>query len=278
MLNFGKVVEAQLWGVTSQNSDLRMPMGNSTGGTFTGKVNPLRGTLVWDECAYVLTGVSVNGGATGGSYTVTIETDAIAGYTALPIARATLGPNSVAPVIMDNLHQSQGSPLPTHLNIDQTASGAASFQCHVLAKQYRGVLGTAGNKTSERILQGSLVSIATISADTTFILGTTDMDLGMGRMRLWDKAFFWGIAGSTITGTWDVDIVGRIGGQTTSIASTGVAGALTTQGHKIALANNFYGLAFNPTQVIVTEVSAGTMQIADVVGVAKSGRGSLAKS
>lgn len=283
MMNFGKVVEARLWGVTTQIGDLRLTVGDSSGGTFTSRANPLRGTLLWDRCMYVLTGVSVGGGATGGSFTVTIETDAIAGFTALPIARATLGPLSPTTVVMDSLHQSAASPLPTHIDINQTVANAGStqavrFQCHAVAKQYRGVLGTAGSRTSERILQGSMVTIATSSADTTFILGTSDTNLGMNRMRLWDTALFWGVAASTITGTWDYDVIGRVGGTTVTIASTGVGGALATQGDKVALANNFYGQAVNPTQVILTEVTAGTIQITDLVGIAKSGRGSMSKS
>ena len=277
-IQFAKVVEAQLWGVTAQNSDIRFAMGNSAGGTFVAKANPLRGTLFWDDCCFVLTGVSAAGGATGGSYTVTIETNAIAGYTALPIARATIGPNTARTVVMDNLHHCKGSPMPTTLFIDQTATGGGlSLQAHCIAKQYRGALGMQGNKTAERILQGSLVSPAAITADTTFILGATDTDLGMKHMRLWDAAMFWLILGSTTTGTWDADIIGRVGGSTVTIATTGAAGAGSAQGDKIALTNNFYGQAFTPTQVIITEVNAGSAEIVDVVGIAKSGRGSMGK-
>ncbi|HAM41095.1 MAG TPA: hypothetical protein DCP69_07090 [Candidatus Omnitrophica bacterium] len=279
MINFGKVKDVRVWGITTQIADCRLPVGDSTGGTFTAAVNPLGGTLFWDRCLYVLQGVSVGGGATGGSFTVTVETDALAGYTALPIARAVLGPISPTRVVMTNVHNSASSPMPTHINIDATLGAPGStqsvrFQCYAIAKQYRGVLGTQGSRTSERILQGSLVAITTSSADTTFILGRTDTDLGMGRMRLWDNAMFWAIAGSTITGTWDVDIVGRVGGGTVSIATTGTTGLLATQGNKFPCISQIGGQAINPTQVILTEVTAGTIEIADVVGIAKSGRGS----
>jgi hypothetical protein len=239
---------------------------------------------------YVLTGVSVGGGATGGSFTVTVETDALAGYTALPIARATLGPISPGVVVMDNLHNSASSPLPTHLNIDATIGAPGStqsvrFQCHAIAKQYRGVLGTQGTASAERILQGSLAgnqratsTAGDFTADTTLVIGTTDTNIGMGRMRLWDNAMFWAIAGSTITGTWDVDVVSHVGGTTVSIARTGAAGTITATGDKVALASNFYGQSPNPSRVIVTEVSAGTINALEVVGIAKSGRGSMAKS
>ena len=67
MLNFSKIVESQLFGVTAQIDDVRLPIGFSAAGTHTSKANPLRGTLFWDQCMYVMTGISVNGGATGGS-------------------------------------------------------------------------------------------------------------------------------------------------------------------------------------------------------------------
>ncbi len=239
-MSFEKVVEARIWGVTAQDSDLRTVAGDSSGGTFTGKKNPLRGTLFWDDCMFVLQNVAVTGGATGGSYTVSIETDAIVGYTGLPIAQVVLGPNSATTVVMDNLHQSKSAPLATHLFIDQTATGGdLTLTCDVIAKQYRGTLGTAGSNTSERVLQGTMLrgnsqgfevgDDAGISVDVTFAVtaqGLSASNLGMGRMRLWDSALFWVVAGVSIAGTHDVDIVGLVGGATVSIASTGTGGAL----------------------------------------------------
>ena len=101
--------------------------------------------------------------------------------------------------------------------------------------------------------------------------------IGMGRMRLWDNAMFWAIAGSTLTGTWEVDIVGTVGGRTVTIATSGTTGNIAATGDKFALANAAYGQCVNPTRIIVTEVSAGTINALEVIGIAKSGRGSLAK-
>lgn len=285
---FEKVVSARIWGVTAQNSDLRMTVGDSSGGTFTRRTHPLKGTLLWDRCMYVLQNVSVAGGATGGSYTVTIETDALTGYTGLPIARVTLGPNSPTTVVMDNLHQSPASPLPTHLNIDQTAAGAMTLTCDVVAKQYRGTLGTPGANTSERILQGNMlepsmsnVGGAGIAADVTFATdGTSFSGRGMRRMQLWDTALFWGVIGGTNAGTHDIDIVSTIGGATVSIATTGTGGALDIAGdsasHRVAIANSFYGQCPRPSAIIWTQTTAGVSGPA-VVMLAKGGRGSLAK-
>jgi hypothetical protein len=292
MMGFEKVVSSEIWGVTTQNAtNNRMLVGYSSGGTFTPLVNPLKGTLLWDRCMYVLNNVAVAGGATGGSYTVTIETDAIVGYTGLPIAQAAnLGPNSATTVVMDNLHQSPASPLPTHMLITQDAAGGGlTLTCDVIAKQYRGTLGTPGANTSERIIQGTMLKgnsasdgfevgdDAGISADVTFTLGTSGTNLGMHRMRLWDNAMYWAIAGVSIAGTHDVDIIAEVGGVTTSIASTGTGGALNVAGEKLALASNFYGQSPNPTAIIWTETTAGGVSDARVVGIAKSGRGSLAK-
>jgi hypothetical protein len=279
-MGFDKVVDTRIWGVTAQNSDLRFVTGDSAvsgvaGGTPTNIVNPLKGSLMWDDCMYILQGVSVAGEATGGSYTVTIETDAVVGYTGLPIARTTLGPLSKA------------SPLPTHMFIDQTAGDSACwFQCHVVAKQYRGTFGTPGANTSERVLQGTMLRGTSaggfaddrgMTEDETFTLGTTGSNLGMNRLRLWDHAMFWAVAGVSIAGTHDVDIIGSVGGATVSIASTGTGGALNVAGEKLALANSFYGQCVNPSTIIWTETTAGGVSDARVVMLAKSGRGGLAK-
>ena len=285
---FDKVKEVRLWGVTNQNSDIRLTAGDSSAGTFTGQPNHLRGTLFWDDCLYVLQGVSVAGGATGGSYTITVQTDAVMGYTGLPIARATIGPLTPRTVVMSNLHNCKGSPLPTHLFIDQTATGGGIWlQGFAMAKQYRGTLGTPGMRTSERIIQGNMIrgtstggafaSDRGVVADATFTLGTTGSTMGMHRMRDWDAANYWFVAGNSLSGTHDCTIVGRIGGTTFAIASSGVAGAMTAAGDKIAIASNVSGQSPNPTQIIWDVVSAGGVSDFRVVVIAKTGRGSMAK-
>ncbi len=290
-MGFEKVVETQIWGVSVQNSDLRFVTGVSSGGTPADIANPLRGSLMWDKCMFVLQDVVVAGGATGGSYTITIETDAVIGFTGLPIARVTAGPNSATTLIMDNLHQSPSSPLPTHMFIDQTATGGGlTMACHVIAKQYRGDHGVAGQGSAERIAQGVMLQIsgngpftgdAGISADTTFTIGTSGSLVGMNRIRLWDSAAFWVVQGDTAIGTHDVDIVATIGGNTVTIASTGTSGALDIVGdstsHRVALANNFFGQVARPSTIIWTEGDAGGVSDARIVFMAKAGRGSLAK-
>lgn len=289
-MGFDKTVTARIWGVTNQNSDTRITAGDSSGGTFTRQVNPLRGTDLWDDCMYVLQGVSVAGGATGGSYTVTIESDAaVVGYTGLPIARATIGPLTARRVVMDNLHNSKASPIPTHIFIDQTAAGGGIWlQCHALAKQYRGTLGTPGAGTAERILRGTMLRGASHSGgyftdsrgmteDATFTLGTSGSDLGLRRMRLWDTVLYWAQAGNSVAGTHDVDIIATVGGATISIATTGTGGALDAANERLAIASNFYGLSPNPSAIIWTEVNAGGISDARVIMMAKSGRGSMAK-
>lgn len=287
---FGKVVEARVWGVTNQASDVRLPVGDSSAGTHTAFPNPLRGTLLWDRCFYVLQGVSVAGGATGGSWTVTVQTDAVRGYTGLPIASvAGIGPLTARRVVLTNSHNSPGSPLPTHLFIDQTATGGGIWlQCHAIAKQYRGVLGSPAAGTAERIIQGTMLRGTSTGGafandrgfdeDSTVTLGTTGSALGMHNLRLWDTAFYWAVAGVSMAGTHDVDIVGRIGGATFSIASTGATGALDAAGEKLAIASNVGGQSPNPTAIIWTEVTAGGVSDARVVVLAKSGRGSQAKA
>lgn len=288
-MGFDKTITARLWGVTNQITDLRTVTGDSAA-AFTGFANPMRGTLCWDRAMYILTGVSVAGGATGGSYTVTVQTDAVTGNTGLPIAQfANIGPLSNSTLIMDNLHQSPGSPLPTHLFIDQTAAGGGIWlQCHALAKKYRGTLGTPGAATSERVLMGNMMRGTSTSSnfgddrgqteDTTYTIGTSSTDGGMHRIRLWDSAFFWVRAGNSISGTHDVDIIATVGGSTVSIASTGVGGALNAADERLALANSFYGQCPNPSGIIWTEVTAGGVSDARVIMMAKTGRGSMAKS
>lgn len=289
-MSFEKVVDARVWGVTVQDTDIRMTAGDSSANVFTARANPLRGTLFWDRCMYVLHNVTVAGTDDGGSYTVTVETDAIVGYTGLPIAEASgIGGDSPATIILDNLHQSASSPLPTHLHINETATGAGiTLTCDVIAKQYRGVLGTPGSNTSERILQGTMLKgnsqgfevgdDAGISVDVTFAVdGASASSLGMSRMRLWDNAMFWAVAGVSAAGTHDVDIIGEASGTTFSIASTGTGAITATAGIKVPVVNKFYGQCPNPTAIIWTEVTSGGVSDARVVMIAKGGRGSAAK-
>lgn len=290
---FSKVVETRLWGFTSQNSDVRLTVGDSSGGTFTGRANPLRGTLVWDEAMFVLTKVAVAGGATGGSYTITLETDAVVGYTGLPIAGVSaVGPNSPGRIVLTNLHRSPGAPLPTHIFVDQTATGGAiTFECWALAKQYRGTLGTPGLNTSERVIQGTMIRGASYAGgpftsgagfidDETVQVGNSFSDLGMRRIRLWDRAFYWVQAGNSISGTHDADIIATVDGLTFTVASTvGVnGGPLSAANERLPLQSNFFGQSPNPSALIWTEVSAGGVSDARVILLAKTGRGSLAKS
>jgi hypothetical protein len=290
---FDKSVEARLWGVTSQNADVRLTMGDSSAGTFTSRANPLRGTLVWDDCIYVVNKLVVGGTATGGSYSLTIETDAVVGYTGLPIARAvSVGPNSPSSMVLPNMHGSPGSPLPTHLFIDQTATGGAiTFDLYCFAKKYRGTLGTPGIGSSERVIQGTLLRGASFTGgpftdgrgmteDATFTLGTTGTDLGMRRVRLWDRAFYWAQAGVSVAGTHNVDIIATVNGLTFSIAgtTTGTVGVLDAANERLPLFSNCGGTSPNPSAIIWTEVSAGGISDARVVVLAKTGRGSLSKS
>lgn len=289
---FSKVVETRIWGVTNQNADVRITTGDSSGGTFTPMINPLRGTLVWDDCMYVLRGVSSAGGATGGSYTVTVETDAVIGNTGLPIAEAVIGPNSPTTMVMRNLHNSPGSPLPTHINIDQTAAGGAlDFQCHVFAKQYRGTLGTPGIGSAERVIQGNMIrgtsyaggpftSAKGFDADETITVGGASCsNMGLHRIRLWDRAFYWVRAGNSISGTHNVDIIGTVGGTTFTIAgtTTGTVGVLDAANERLALPSLVGGISPNPSAIIWTEVTSGGVSDARVIVLAKTGRGSMAK-
>lgn len=286
---YEKVVQTRIWGVTTQNSTVRLTVGDSSGGTFTAITNPLRGSLVWDEAMFVLTGVAVAGGATGGSYTVALQTDAIRGYTGLPIASATLGPNSPKSVAMNNQHQCKGAPLPTHCLITQTAAGGGlSFQMYTFAKQWRGVMSNPGG-TAERVLFGTMVRATSysggpfvsakgfVASETVTVGGNSVSTMGLHKMRLWGTAFYWVVAGESLSGTHDASMIATVGGKTFTVASTGAAGALSAAGQKVALANSFYGQSPNPSHLIWTVVSAGGVSDARVVVVAKTARGSMAK-
>ncbi len=290
-MSFEKVVDTKIFGITF-NATGRVTLGEHLGTTAsatTAVPNPMRGTLLWDKATYVIQGVTVAGGATGGSYTITLQTDAVAGYTGLPIAQVVLGPNSASGIVMDSLHQSAASPLPTHVNIAQGSTGLLNMDIHVVAKQYRGMFSGGVNTTAERVLQGNLIqgtSAKSIFADDkgfeqseTFTFGTSGINnLGMHRLRLWDNALFWVVSNGAVDGAHDVDIVSTVGGTTVSIASTGTGGALNVAGEKVALANAFYGQCPTPTAIIWTE-ETGTDGVSDprVVVLAKSGRGSQAK-
>lgn len=289
-MSFERTKDVRLFGVTNQNSTVRMTAGDSSGGTFTKQNNPFRGALVWDDLNFVLQGVSVAGGATGGSYTITIHSDAVLGYTGLPIAQAAgIGPNSKGTIVMESQHGAKCGVLPTHIFINQTASGGGIwFQCQAIGRWERGTFGTRGIKTSERVIQGTMLrgtstsgqfaSDAGIAASTTFTLGTTGSNLGTNRLRYWDNAMFWAVAGNSVSGTHDISIVGKIGGKTFTIATSGTGGALSSAGQKLAIGSSFHGPSVTPTQILWTVVSAGGVSDARVVGVFKSRRGTMTRT
>lgn len=288
-MSFEKVKDVRPWGVTNQNSTVRLTTGDSSGGTFTGIVNPFRGTIMWDQAMFVLQGVSVAGGATGGSYTITLETDAVLGVTGLPIARAVgIGPLTKKTVILTSMHNSESAPLPTHINITQTASGGGIwFQLWALARQYRGTFGAPGQKTAERVLQGVMLRGTSTSgqfgddrgfvASATFTLGTTGNNQGLGRMRLWDSALYFLVTGNSVSGAHDVSIIGKMGGTTVTIASTGNSGTIGAVG-RFAIPSNFNGQSPNPTQIIWGVSSAGGVSDGRIIVLAKSGRGQMSKN
>lgn len=284
-----KVVDARIWGVTNQNSAVTLTAtGDTASNTFTPNKNPLRGSRLWDECTYVLTGVSVAGGATGGSYNVTVSAT-IDGVNACKIAQnaTTIGPNSPATIILDNVHQSKASPLPNRMAISQAAAGGGIwFQMYVIAKQYRGVLGSPSISSAERIIEGTFIrgnsSTPWFSGDeganasATFTLGTSGTHLGMNRMRLWDTALFWAVAGATLNGTATCSMVSTVGGSTVTIAATGAAAiGVASEVEQMPLVT--YGPCPNPTQIIWTKVTGDGISDFRVIGIAKTGRGSMAK-
>jgi hypothetical protein len=216
---------------------------------------------------------------------VYLETDALftaTGTTGLPICGVSLGPNSTNSVPFTNLHQSSASPMPTHLNFIQHAGGATggiSLQCQVTAKQYRGTLSTPGGGNSERVIAARLLTQGTLSADTTFAIGASASNVGLNKMRLWDNALYWAVAGVSLSGTHDFHIVGRMptSGATVTIARTGTGGVVAAAGARRALTNLFFGPSLNPTHIIWDVVSAGGISDARVIVLAKTGRGSMGK-
>lgn len=283
---FDKVVDARLFGVTNQASSVRIPLGDSTSGTQTTFANPMRGTALWDSAMYVIQGLSIAGGATGGSWSIYLESDALlstTGVTGLPICGLSAGPLSATRREFTSFHQSSASPIPTHLNLIQHAGGTTGgiwLQCYVVAKQYRGTLSTVGAQSAERVIQGNMLRQGTLSADTTFAVGTSASDLGLRKMRMWDSALYWFTAGNSLSGTHDMHIIGRMpsSGATFTIARTGTNGVLAAAGGKRALSNLFFGPSVAPSHLIWDVISAGGISDARVIVLAKTGRGSMGKA
>lgn len=285
-MSYEKVVYGRLCGVSVQDSTVLLPVGGQSGGTgVLSPPNLMSGALMWDRACYILTGVAVAGGATGGSYTVQLVSSAISGYTELPVCNTvTLGPNSPVRTVLTNSHNSPCTLMPTHLRITQTATGGGlDLQLIAMGKQYR---GSARNKRG----MGSRVQVSRLystnaaygglglSVDTTVAMtagGASANFGGLDAMALWDNAIYYVIAGETIAGTHDVDVIGTLtDGVTYQIATTGTGGALNVAQEKLPLTNNFFGASPRPSHIIWTEVNAGGVSDSHVIVIAKSGRGS----
>jgi len=217
-----------------QNSDVRLTAGNSSSGDFTRRALPIKEATLWDQAKFVLRNVAVAGGDGGGSYIITLEIDVL-GFTALPVARATLGPNSPSTVEMENLHQSPAAPMPTHMHIKQTAPGGGlTLACEVVAKQF--------TKKSQTY---------------AFVLGTNGAGQWNGK---WRRALAWAVA-DTVTGSHDVDLIANVDGERVSVAS----GAINAADRKVALRSNFYDKVPNPSDTIWTEVEPGGVSNPNII-------------
>jgi hypothetical protein len=297
---YEKVKHERLFGYTGQGTlDAIQPVGDSSGGTFTQRANPMSGTDFWDSCMYVVHGVSVAGGATAGSFAITVV-GTVDGVTGLPIAEVSgLGTNSSTSLTVVNLHNSPSSILPAGVIVQDRAAAAAgtvSFQLWCLAKQYRG----SGRKwTKDRTVSGTLFRSNThlttpiVNGDDTIDLSVTGASgnfQGLDAIRLWDNALYWfthtGIYG--VTGSSSIyrgDIVGAIGnttgGNTITIATATGLGQLSDApgviGEKLAMAQEHFGISPRPDSIILTETTAGTgLSGVRVLVAAKTGRGTLA--
>ena len=262
------------------------------GSTFT--PNPFSGTLFWDTMQYWLTGVSL---AEACSYTVVVETDAIDGYTGLPIAGVSLSTaGSTGFVRIPNLHGVRCSPVPTHVNVIRTNAIAGTseitFKLWGMGKASRGSLSTSGGKGkgSDHVLQGDIfrtgraLSVDALAVDSRFTLTTTGASgsfQGLNKMAQWDNAMFWLVGGFTWNGAWQAHIAGTIDGVTYIMAETiakklnGTSDAASHPWPKVPLFNYYGGIAQRPTELIITEVDVTAVGISDtrVVMIAKSNRG-----
>ena len=273
------------------HSHLRLVLAGVTdanGSTFT--PNPFNGTLLWDSMNYYLTGVSIG---TGASFVIVVETDAIAGFTGLPIAGVSLSTGSSGFVRIPNLHKVPGSPVPTHVNVIRTVgtgTSSCAFTLWATGKAQRGNLSTQGGagKCSDRTLQGAMWNSARnrtiddLAADATFTLtagGASANFQGLDKMALWDQAMFWFVAGATVNGSWQAAIEGTVDGVTYIIAETtakklnGTSDAASFPNPKVPMEHYYAGSTPRPTRIIINEIDAGGISNAQVVMVAKSTRG-----
>ena len=283
---YEKMVSGRLLGVSAQDSTVKLPVGGQSGTTnLLSPPNLMSNSLMWDNVCYVITETAVGGGATGGSYTVQLISDAISGYTELPVCNTiTLGPNSPVRTVLVNAHSSSCTILPTHARITQTAAGGTlQFQLWAMAKQSRGsARSRSGRGTRVQVakLYGTNAAYGGkgLSEDTTVTItagGASANFGGLDAMALWDNALFYVIAGETIAGTHDVDVIGTLtDGVTYQIATTGTAGALNAANEKLPLTSTFFGSCPRPSHIIWTETTAGGVSDAHVIVIAKSGRGS----
>ncbi len=107
---------------------------------------------------------------------------------------APSGPNS-PPTVVENLHQSPAAPLPTHMNIEQTAPGGGlTLTCEVIAERSK--------QTTRTLILGAP--------------GTAQSN----RKRPWRRALFWAVA-DVVTGSHDADLIANVDGSMVSICMHG---------------------------------------------------------
>lgn len=269
-----KVIRAPLYQVATQTGDLTIGVGGTSlsGAAATTAINPMVGDRLWNSVA-----AAVYAPTYGGSWTVSIL-GTVAGITQFTLASSALiGTNSDLNFPLTNTCSTGAMPTPTHVLWDNTAAGGITGTVNVVAKTYRGSL-SSGPSNSFRVVEGILYTTTatggSISATTTIDLsanpasgGTFGNYMGLDKYYLWDACNFY-VDAVIGAGTWAVDVIGLVGGQTCTLAKTATLTATT----KTGLTNQFDGPTPRPSQIIFTEVTGGSATFR-VAAIAKAHRG-----
>lgn len=270
-----KVTHARLFEVAVQPTDtttIRLAGKSGTQGQST-FANPFGGgPKLWDRLALMI-GYSAN----AGSHTVRIYGSVNGTTYPIAVHGPVGGAAATGNFPMTITTSTPYCPAPQFIEIDETADGDVSLTVDAVGKSYRGFY-PARAKGGDRAIEGALLGQTIVTVSTTYNLSSNPTAIfggasgaafrGLDKIYLWDAACFYYETIATTNGSWSIDIIGRVNGQTVSVArATAINGA--TKG---AFQNQWFGTVPSPVAIIFTEDSAGTWT-GKIDFIAKAGRG-----
>ena len=257
---YEKIIASRIATLDTQDADLLQVIGGASGSGTT-IANPLSSEKFWTSFNPI-----VNVTAVSATWIVEIR-GTINGVTNFPFyRRAAVAAGTTS---LNSLFNSPGCPVPQYVNWDTTAGGGPGITATVacVAKTIRGKV-RGSKQSSFNVYEGRISSVSgnvpgsgvngITGADKTHILSANSTSTapsvfaGLDKFYIWDSICY-GLNVTDCSGSYIVNVLGLIDGQTTTLATSPTISAVT----QCVLTNTFYGASVRPHAVHFDYISGG---------------------